>query len=122
MKNDIFDLQFNEEKGLLTSLVLSRDPEGANFIKNGHGLCEIHSTLWYGRENGKFFKQQEDWQLTAFHQNASVAVAEFSRRGVAVKETFTLTERDLRISIEVKNNNFYPVYFKLFILLYLRGL
>lgn len=112
MKNDIFDLQFDEGKGLLTSLVLSRDPEGANFIKNGHGLCEIHSTLWYGRENGKFFKQQEDWQLTAFHENASVAVAEFSRRGVAVKETFTLTERDLRISIKVKNNNFYPVYFK----------
>ena len=27
MKNDIFDLQFDEGKGLLTSLVLSCDPK-----------------------------------------------------------------------------------------------
>ena len=45
MKNSVFELQFNREKALLTSLVLTGDPERANLIKTDKGLCEICPTL-----------------------------------------------------------------------------
>lgn len=112
MKNDIFELQFDAQKGLLTSVVLSQDPERANFIKTGRGLAEIHSTLWFAHVDGKFTKQPEDWKLEEFTEGTVCSTATFSRRGVTVEERFTLCERDLRISIKVTNHNFFPVYFK----------
>ena len=45
MKNDIMEVEFDQEKGLLTSLIFTKDPERANFIKTGRGLGEIHTTL-----------------------------------------------------------------------------
>ena len=111
MKNDIFELVFNEKLGTLTSLFLVGDKEHADFIKDGKGLGEIHPIHWYSRDGEKFSKSMEPWGLESFSVNESVATAVFSRRGVIATETFTLTDKDLRIEIEVKNTNFYPVYF-----------
>lgn len=52
MKNQIFEIGFDQSKGILTSLVLCKDPERANFIKAGRGLAEPHGVPWYRREDG----------------------------------------------------------------------
>ena len=112
MKNEKFTLTFDPERGLLTSCILNADPECANFIKEGHGFGEIHSTLWFTWDNGVFDKKGEAWDFVSFSESEQEAVACFSRRGVFVCETFLLCENDFRLRIEVKNTNFYPVYFK----------
>lgn len=112
MKNGIFELSFDAIKGVLTSLFLVGDPENANFIKPGRGLCELHATPWYGRDGENCTKVLEPWTLESFSEDTDKAVAVFSRRGVIATETFTLTDKDLRIELNIKNTNFYPVYFK----------
>ena len=113
MKNSVFELEFNKEKGTLTSLYLVGDGEHADFIKDGRGLCEIHATLWHGRESDtKFLKVYEDWKLENFTEGEDEAISVFSRRGIVITERFILTDDDLRIKINVKNTNAYPVYFK----------
>ena len=94
MKNDILEVEFDHEKGLLTSLVFTKDPERANFIKAGRGLGEIHTTLWYDRENGKFTKKGEEWKLEAFEEKENTATALcLSARTVDGKEGWSLDIR-----------------------------
>ena len=52
MKNGIFDVGFDKEKGLLISLSLVGDPENANFIKKGRGLFELRGVPFGQRVNG----------------------------------------------------------------------
>lgn len=114
MKNKWTELRFDEEKGTLTSLQLVGDPWQANFIKEGRGLGELHDVLWYYRDSEAdlWTKRWEKWEKRSFAQGEREAEAVFSRRGVAVTEKFLLAEEDLRITIEVKNENAYPVYFQ----------
>ena len=112
MKNSVFELKFNESEGTLTSLFLTGDKERADFIKYGKGLCEIHSTPWYGRDGENCTKALESWSRESFILEDNSATAVFSRRGVIATETFTLRDKDILIEIDVKNTNFYPVYFK----------
>ena len=112
MKNNLFTLNFDNTRGILTSLILNDDPEKANFIKDGHGFCEIHPTLWFTRENGVFSKEGEAWELLDFKEGNTSTVATFQRRGIQVCEIFELSENDLTLRIEIKNTNSYPFYFK----------
>lgn len=112
MKNSVFDIQFDEKKGLLTSLILYNDEEKANFIKEGRGLAEPHGVLWCAFGYKKAYKEIEPYQFESFTEQDKYATAVFSRRGVKIEETFILEENLLRIKISVKNKKGYPVYFK----------
>ena len=112
MKNGIFEIEFDSERGILTSLVALGDPERANFIKSGRGLGELHPMLWYALDGNKNTKAMQQWELESFTEGTSSACAVFNMRGVRIEQTFELTESDLRIRMRVTNENFYPVYFK----------
>ncbi|MBE6666952.1 MAG: hypothetical protein E7607_01410 [Ruminococcaceae bacterium] len=112
MKNSLFEMNFDADKGRLTSLYIVGDNEKANFIKDGRGLCEIHTTPWYDRGDNRYFKSPENWTLESFEQDSTKAIAVFSRRGVVATQTFTLYDNELRIHTRFTNTNAYPVYFK----------
>ena len=112
MKNELFEIDFDPMRGILTSLILQNDPARANFIKAGRGLFEPHGVPWYLRENDKFYKTSDPYRLEKFEENGNSALAEFVRLGVKISENFVLESDFLRVSITIKNENAHPVYFK----------
>ena len=112
MKNQIFEIGFDQSKGILTSLVLCKDPERANFIKAGRGLAEPHGVPWYRREDGKFYKTTEPYQPESFEEKGDLARAVFQRHGVKIYEDFILKNDFLLVRIRVKNESGHPFYFK----------
>lgn len=112
MQNGLFKIDFNPDKGILTSLILQNDPERANFIKKGRGLFEPHGVPWYLRENEKFYKISEPYELESFEEEGNFAQAVFVRRGIKIEENFVLKNDFLRVQITIKNKNNYPFYFK----------
>ena len=75
MKNDIFEIEFDKERGTLVSLVLGGDPAHANFIKEGKGLLEIHDTPWYDKDSNNlvFQKGNVAWNFVSFEENENQA-------------------------------------------------
>ena len=105
MKNELFEIDFDPMRGILTSLILQNDPARANFIKAGKGLFEPHGVPWYLRENDKFYKTSDPYRLEKFEENGNSALAEFVRLGVKISENFVLESDFLRVSITIKNEN-----------------
>lgn len=112
MKNGIFDVGFDKEKGLLISLSLVGDPENANFIKKGRGLFELRGVPFGQRVNGAFVTQPEGYQLLSFEENDERAKAKFARRGVEVEEEFFFDGEYLKVKCTVRNQTEHPVYYK----------
>lgn len=112
MKNDLFDIAFDRERGTLSALSLVGDPERANFIKPPHGLGELGSTLWFTHIGDEWTKAEETWKFVSFDEGEREACAVFAWHGVRATERFILTERDLRVRIEFLNENAYPMYFE----------
>jgi len=126
MKNEIFSAQFNNERGIMTSLVINADPEKANFIKEGKGFCELNSVPWYKSEikkkqsstrnyafeNVNYYKGNEEYTFCSFEEKENRAVAVFERRGIAVEEIFEFKNEHLHVKINVKNENAHPFYFR----------
>ncbi len=112
MKNGVFEIGFDKETGLLTSLSLVGDPEKANFVKKGRGLFELRGVPFGKRVNGFFVTEPDDYTLVSFDETEETAKAVFARKGVEVEEEFCLEKEYLKVKLTVKNTNSYPVYYK----------
>lgn len=112
MKNEIFELNFDEGKGLLTGLSLVGDPNRANFVKEGRGLFELRGVpigIW---KEGRYVTEPQGYDLLSFSEEERKATAKFARLGVEVTEKFFCEDAYLCVSLTAKNTNSYPVYYK----------
>lgn len=112
LSNNVFSVEFDEGKGIMTALTINADPEKANFIKEGRGFCELTAVPYYTYNPvTHHVVGTEDYKFEKFETEEKCAKATFSRRGVVVRETFVTEEEILRVKIDVKNENAYPFYF-----------
>ncbi len=95
MKNKIFELKFNTEKGGITWLSLVGDENNMNFIKDGGALGSL-----------------PNFDLVSSADNQSSIIAQYQKRGVEINAKYEFVNDKLYLSYDIKNKNDYPVYFK----------
>ena len=95
MENNAFRIQFDDQNGGISSLVLLGDPAGMNFCRKGRALFALRH-----------------FNLASFEQSDSSAVSISHYMGVKATTKYQFEKENLNVHISLCNENPYPVYFK----------
>ncbi len=94
MKNGVFEIEFDSEKGGISHLSLVADEREMNFCRDGRVMAALRG-----------------FSIESFMQTEQSARAVSSLAGVEAVTEFFFDREDLLVCTRLTNKNFYPMYF-----------
>ena len=110
MKNNIFDIKFNDKAGFIDSISLNADKYKMNFVKDGASFGDLIIN----------FIDDRDWtwkptlfgfNLVDFTENESSATAKLEFKGFTLVVKYAFDGDRFKVDYKLTNTNPYPYYF-----------
>ena len=110
MKNNIFDIKFNDKTGFIDSISLNADKYKMNFVKDGASFGDLIIN----------FIDDRDWtwkptlfgfNLVDFTENESSATAKLEFKGFTLVVKYAFDGDRFKVDYKLTNTNPYPYYF-----------
>ncbi len=111
MKNNFFEILFDEKSGGVCKIARSDDKDSANFVRDGEplGVFSVESDREY--HFYKFMQEKRVFELTGFYEKENSAIATYLTNGIQIETQYTLLGDKFTVKSIITNKNACPVYF-----------